>query len=135
MTYKEAIRRIENYIEIHGRKEPNAFYIQEALIIALDLMKKKEKGVLKEAPCKLGEWVYIPWVYDGTNGIAFFEVTFIVFDNQKPYIKTDFETDDDGFFEMLNGGVFYFDDFGKTVFLTEEEAAQKLEEMGGRNGL
>ena len=77
-------------------------------------------------PCKVGDKVYIPWEYGGTRGIAFFDVTFIIFDSQKPYIKTDFDTDDNGFWELYNGGVFYFDDFGKTVFLTKEEAEEKL---------
>ena len=80
-------------------------------------------------PCKVGDTVYIPWVYDGTRAIAFFDVTFVIFDRQKPYIKTNFDTDDNGFWELFNGGTFYFDDFGKTVFLTKDQAEQKLKEM------
>ena len=84
-------------------------------------------------PCKVGDTVYMPWEYGGTRGVAFFDVTFIIFDSQKPYIKTDFDTDDNGFLELCNDGVFYFDDFGKTVFLTKEEAEEKLKELNNND--
>lgn len=79
-------------------------------------------------PCKVGDTVYIPWMYDGTKGIAFFEVTHIIIDRNKSYIKTNFTTDDEGFYELYNGGKFVFDEIGKTFFLTCEEAEQALKE-------
>jgi hypothetical protein len=82
-------------------------------------------------PCKVGQTIYMPWEYGGTKGIAFLDVTFIIFDSKKPYIKTDFDTDDNGFWKLCNGGVFYFDDFGKTVFLTKEQVEQALREREG----
>lgn len=85
-------------------------------------------------PCKVGDTVYIPWVYDGISGVAFFDVTFVIFDRKKPYIKTNFDTDDNGFWDLFNGGTFYFDDFGKTVFITKDQAEQKLKEMRVENG-
>ena len=77
-------------------------------------------------PCNVGDTVYIPWEYAETNGIAFFVVTSMVFDDKKPYIVTNFESDDEIFSAIHNHGVFCFDDFGKTVFLTKEEAEKVL---------
>lgn len=79
-------------------------------------------------PCKVGDDVYIPWHYNGTRGIAYFEVTHIIMDCKESYVKTDFATDDEGFWDLCNGGKFYFDDFGKTIFLTKKEAEKALKE-------
>lgn len=84
-----------------------------------------ENGVICP-PCKVGDTVYIPWEYAETNGIAFFVVTSMVFDDKKPYIVTNFESDDEIFSAIHNHGVFCFDDFGKTVFSTKEEAEKVL---------
>ncbi len=85
-------------------------------------------GVIVPPVSIVGQTVYIPWAYGGTKGVAFFEVTHIITDNNKSYIRTNFETDDEGFWEMYNGGQFDFEDFGKTVFLTREEAEKALAE-------
>lgn len=79
-------------------------------------------------PCKVGDDVYIPWHYNGISGIAYFKVTHIIMDCKKSYVKTDFVTDDEGFWDLCNGGKFNFDDFGKTIFLTKKEAEKALKE-------
>ena len=89
------------------------------------------EGVIVPPVSIVGQTVYIPWVYGGTKGIAFFEVTHIIMDNRRSYVRTNFETDDEGFWEQFNGGQFDFEDFGKTVFLTKEEAEKALK--GGDN--
>ncbi len=43
MTIDEAIRRIDNHIYIHQRREPRAIYISEAFKIATDTMRKYKK--------------------------------------------------------------------------------------------
>lgn len=92
------------------------------------ILDKIKDGTLNEKPCNVGDDVYIPWHYNGTRGIAHFEVTHIIMDCKESYVKTDFETDDEGFWDLCNGGKFYFDDFGKTIFLTIKEAEKALKE-------
>lgn len=70
-------------------------------------------------PCKVGDFVYMPWTYNGVKGIAFFKVKHIIISTTRSYVKTDFCTDDEGFWEKYNGGEFTFEDFGKTVFLNK----------------
>lgn len=41
MTPQEAIKRIENHIEIHSRKEPHAFFITKALKLAVKALEKQ----------------------------------------------------------------------------------------------
>lgn len=76
-------------------------------------------------PCKVGDTVYIPWEYDCTNGVAFSEVEKIVFytpNVPRIFIK-DLESD------MPMPSNFCPDDFGKTVFLSREEAEKALKEL------
>ena len=89
-------------------------------------------GVIVPPVSIVGQTVYVPWVYRGTKGIAFFEVTHIIIDGNKASIRTNFDTDDEGFWEENNGGQFNFEDFGKTVFLTKEEAEKALAERSGQ---
>ena len=89
------------------------------------------EGVIVPPVCMVGQTVYIPWNYGGARGITFCEVTHIITDYKKSYVRTNFSTDDEGFWEAFNGGQFAFEDFGKTVFLTREEAEKALAERGG----
>ncbi len=50
MTPKEALKRIEQHIEVHSKKEPFAHYINEALMIAVNALEKqipKEPKIVK----------------------------------------------------------------------------------------
>lgn len=85
------------------------------------------EGVIVPPVSIIGQTVYVPWIYGGTKGIAFFEVTHIIIDCNKSYVRTNFEKDDEGFWEEFDGGQFDFEDFGKTVFLTREAAVAALE--------
>ena len=78
-------------------------------------------------PCKVGDIVYYPWVYDGQCGIAFSEVESIkIYVNRLPIaVVEDWKSD------MPIPICFTVEDFGKTVFLTKEEAEQKLKEREG----
>ena len=76
-------------------------------------------------PCEIDDTLYYPWVYDDTSGIAILEVSCI-----KIYVQgrclvfyTDVESD------MPMPNCFTIEDFGKTVFLTKEEAEEKLREL------
>ncbi len=44
MNYKEAAQRIKQHNAVHSKKEfPNAFYITEALNIAVEVLEKADK--------------------------------------------------------------------------------------------
>lgn len=76
-------------------------------------------------PCKVGDMVYYPWIYDGQCGIAFSEVESIkIYVNGLPIaVVEDWGSD------MPMPISFTVEDFGKTVFLTREEAEKALEVM------
>lgn len=77
-------------------------------------------------PCKVGDTVYMPWEFDENKGIAILEVVGIYFRYEYGFIKTDLFSDCDEFLSRYNYGRFGFSDFGKTVFLTREEAERAL---------
>lgn len=83
-------------------------------------------------PCKVGQTVYMPWEWNGTKAVAILEVTRIVddFTERSPYVNTNFLSDDEDYWVAYNCGRFEFKDFGKTVFLTREEAEKALAERG-----
>ena len=78
-------------------------------------------------PCKVGDMMYYPWIYDGQCGIAFSKVESIkIYVNGLPIaVVEDWKSD------MPLPICFNTDDFGKTVFLTKEEAEEKLKEREG----
>ena len=79
-------------------------------------------------PCKVGDTIYMPWRFDGVKGVASLCVSYIVIDKDELRIMTDFSTDSEEFFDLYNGGKFNPSDFGKTVFLTLEEARRANDE-------
>lgn len=79
-------------------------------------------------PCKVGQMVYMPWKWKGQEGIACLTVCKIIVGMIRDYVRTDFETDDDNYHSAYGYGEFDFDDFGKTVFLTREDAEKALAE-------
>ena len=83
-------------------------------------------------PCKVGQTVYMPWEWNGSKAVAILEVTRIVddFTECSPYVNTNFFSDDEDYWVAYNCGRFEFKDFGKTVFLTKEEAEKALAERG-----
>lgn len=82
-----------------------------------------EHGVVV-LPCKVGDTVYCPWAYDENKEIAFTEVESIkIYVNGRPLaFVEDWEID------MPMPTAFYPENFGKTVFLTREEAEKALKE-------
>lgn len=93
------------------------------------LHERLEKAV--ELPCKVGDTVYMPWVYDGINGIAEITVCSVtVFDGEYIY-DTDLESDDIDFKQEYSYGQFRDYDFGSKVFTTHEAAEASLAELKG----
>ena len=90
---------------------------------------KLEQGKMIELPCKVGDTVYLPWLYSGVCAIAYLTVTHIILDAEKSYIRTNFETDIEDYYEEYKGGQYDFNDFGKIVFTNKAEAEAKLKEL------
>jgi hypothetical protein len=83
-------------------------------------------------PCKVGDEVYIPWTWDGQQGVGFAEVEEIKIYDNKNHIMffIDLESDDEEF-EQQYGGWKLDKSIGDTVYLTKEEAEAKLRELKG----
>lgn len=81
-------------------------------------------------PCKVGDIVYVPWTWDGQEGVGFAEVEEIKIYDNKNHIMffIDLESDDEEF-EQQYGGWKLDKSIGDTVFLTKEEAEEKLKEL------
>lgn len=94
-----------------------------------ELEDKIEQGTLIELPCKVGDTVYLPWEYGGVCSIAYLTVTHIILDTKKSYIRTDFETDIEDYWEKYKGGQYDFSDFGKIIFTNKAEAEKRLKEL------
>lgn len=92
--------------------------------------RKQSENVI-ELPCKVGETIYLPWDFCGVKSIAYLTVTHIIFDREHNYVKTDFSTDDEAYYDKYKCGRYEFEDFGKIVFLTIEEARKALAKMKG----
>ena len=79
-------------------------------------------------PCKVGDTVYMPWQWRGKDGIAILTVERISITGARTAVRTDFYSDSCAYFHKYKCGVFGFDDFGKHIFLTKEEAEKALAE-------
>ena len=77
-------------------------------------------------PCKVGDYIYYPLHYGDNSCVAIFEVDKIVINGETLVFILDPESD------MPMPCWFSMDDFGKTVFLTKEEAEQALKEREGK---
>lgn len=105
-------------------------YEKEAYNRLCDLEDKIENGTLKFMPCEVGDTVYMPWEYDGEDGIAILTVEAIGI-TENSCIYTNLTSDDLGYMEKYNDGVFCFEEVGKIVFLSKAEAEAKLRELKG----
>lgn len=100
----------------------NAEYWLQAYFKLKDYEDLEEQGLLMRLPCKIGESVYM--VVQDCGGDTL--------DCRRgdcegcPYLYS--------FVEENSFDSYMCDDIGKTVFLTKEEAEEKLRESGGSNG-
>lgn len=109
--------------------------IEELQVENAALRERLEKAV--ELKAKVGDTIYMPWIWDGTSGIAGIIVREIqiVSDGVKHYI-TSFTTDDLAFAAHYKFGKFEEYYFGNMVFTTQEAAEARLAELKGeeKNG-
>ncbi len=87
-----------------------------------------DKAEWVHMPCKAGDTIFLPWEWNGENGIARITVLRVVLTEDESYIETDFDSDDYDYFMKYNCGLFWFEDFGKIVFAIKEEAEKALAE-------
>lgn len=94
----------------------------------------EEQGLLFRLPCKVGDIVYYEHPYSSVHtGIQAYQITNIMISQNKKGVWTKKYRA----MMLLNGKIidsqinFSFDDIGKTVFLTREEAEAALEKMKG----
>ena len=80
-------------------------------------------------PVKMGDLLYMPWEWNGQKGIAYLTVTVLRCISGFGWsFGTDFDTDDEDYYEAYNCGSFKPKDIGIIVFLTQEEAERALKE-------
>lgn len=98
------------------------------------LRERLNKAV--ELPCKIGDKVYMPWVYDGISGIAEITAMSITIFDGEFICDTDLASDDINFKQEYSYGQFRDFDFGTKVFTTREAAEARLAELKGeeKNG-
>lgn len=96
------------------------------------LRERLKKAV--ELPAKIGDKVYMPWVYGGESGIAECEVYHIALfkdRNDRILIVTDLKSDNIDFKRKYNYGQFMLRDFGVKLFTAPEAALARLAELNG----
>ena len=96
------------------------------------LRERLEKAV--ELPCKIGDKVYMPWVYDGISGIAEITAMSITIFDGEFICDTDLASDDINFKQEYSYGQFRDFDFGTKVFTTLKAAEARLAELKGEKG-
>lgn len=96
---------------------------RETINKACDILAKVERGELVELPCKVGDTVYV-YNLDVCDWVMSPKVLTFVLCQSGWFVTLDMGSTD----KHPDGEVWYMklSDFGKTVFLTREEANQAL---------
>lgn len=104
----------------------NLQYVQEALKKLYEYEKLEEQGLLLKLPCKVGDTIYITGML-GSPEIEEWEITEITMrwgENDEPYFYANLKRAPKG-----NNCSFWMKEFGRSVFLTKEEAEKHIREM------
>lgn len=130
-TYEEMNKQICGLLKLSG---DNVSLYAAQRIQELEAENDKLRARLENAielPCKVGDTLYMPWVYDGTYDIATLEIVNIELTyNEITYI-TDLASDNEGYLAKYNYGNFSNGDFDYIVFTDRTKAEAKLKEQGG----
>ena len=130
-TYDEMNKQICGLLKLSG---DNVSLYAAKRITELEAENASLRARLENAielPCKVGDTLYMPWVYDGTYDIATLEIVDIkLTDNEITYI-TDLASDNEGYLAKYNYGNFSNGDFDYIVFIDYDKAEAKLKEIGG----
>lgn len=104
--------------------------VYRAISALCEYEDKIEQGTVIELPCKVGDTIYIPWIYDGVEGISFHKIVKFVIYPENVLIVFDVDTDVAALkYGYYNDGVINISSIGKRVFLTREEAEKRLKEL------
>ena len=114
MEAKEAIIRIKNFGLHHAIEDlPKSTLTVEAFNKAIELLRLEESGLLIKLPYPVGTPLFIPCRKQGVK---------------QDHIRR-WQTNNKGLMFCSNGSFYLADAIGKSVFLTREEAENKLKEM------
>ena len=122
--------------------ETKLFAMREANAIMGETIKSQEAEIERlkaelaqsvKLPCKMGDMVFVPWDWDGEQGVAVANIEKIqIIDSQNRWMFfIDLQSDDEPFNQAF-GRWKLGESIGKTVFLTREEAAKALAERRGK---
>ena len=109
----EVVENATNVANINPEK-PYEQVVADCMKDYLEYRKLEEQGLLLKLPCKAGDKVY--FVHSGLNCISESEIDSV-------------EVKKSVFWVKKTNNYFRNTAIGKTVFLTKEEAEQKLKEM------
>ena len=126
----ELLLQAENKADENGFVNCNLKSRRKAEFVADHLLAE---GVIA-LPVKMGDLLYMPWEWNGQKGIAYLTVTVLRCISGFGWsFGTDFDTNDEDYYEAYNCGSFKPKDIGKIVFLTREEAEKALAQREGKN--
>ena len=122
--------------------EKKIFAMQEANAIMGETIKSQEAEIERlkaelaqsvKLPCKMGDMVFVPWDWDGEQGVAVANIEEIqIIDSQNRWMFfIDLQSDDEPFNQAF-GRWKLGESIGGTVFLTREEAKKALAERRGK---
>ena len=100
----------------------NCEYVKDMIEKLAEYEDLEEKGLLVKLPCKIGSTIY-QLINSHINEYKVIGICFDIFQNKWMYEVT-YEIGLEWFKTMCD-----FDVFGKTVFLTKEEAEQELKRL------
>ena len=84
-----------------------------------------------ELKAKVGDTIYMPWVYDGTYDIAKLQIIGIDFRKSEVVYITDLQSDNVYYLKKYKFGIFRNEDFDNMVFTDYDKAEAKLKELQG----
>lgn len=135
-SYENLLYLEEQNVALRDEADTNAALSIKHKMLAYEL--KAENAALRERlskavelPCKVGDKVYIPWVWDNQSGIMEAPVITI---RLYPYIRKyeiRLETDSLNFAQKYHYGNFNDKDFGTLIFTTREAAEARLKDLQG----
>lgn len=94
-----------------------------------ELKARLEKAV--ELKAKVGDVIYMPWEYGGSNGVATLSIIGSDFHNDEFIYITDLESDSVYYLEKYKNGIFCDKDFDNIVFTDRAAAEARLAELKG----
>lgn len=126
LTVKNEIlqRDVENLTRTleEGGEEYRALQAENAALKA-----RLKKAV--ELKAKVGDVIYMPWVYDRNDGIATLQIIGSDFHNDEIIYITDFESDSAYYRKKYKHGIFSDSDFNSIVFTDRAKAEFRLAEL------